>query len=74
MLRTLGVAAAVSSTLVPAPAADASVCAGRRFIEGWTGACVLGRDWVACAVDANMYPALYVYVPGPGSGGETCGP
>lgn len=72
MRRALVAVLAAASALSIAPAAEAKVCLGRRFIEGWTGACALGDTWVVCVRDASMYPAAELYVPR--SGGESCQP
>ncbi len=71
LLAAVACAAAVAPAVTPASAAQ---CVGTRAVEGWTGVCAGGEQWLVCARDAHMHPVLYVYVPGPESGGEPCGP
>lgn len=70
-MRALLAALACAAAFAAVPA-DAAQCVGTQTIEGWTGACVGGEQWLVCARDAHMHPVLVVYVPD--SAGEPCGP
>ncbi len=73
MTVRLLLATLVGAVTFAAPA-GAAQCVGTQAIEGWTGVCAGGSEWLVCARDAHMHPVLYVYIPSEGSGAEPCHP
>lgn len=79
MRRLLAAAVSSAAVVVAAPAAapaEAATCV--EVLVGWTGVCFfsdgwLAGSWIVCVYDRRNLPATYVYVPGPGSSGQTCG-